>query len=194
MSEYSIGNLTFNSKAEAKQHIKDILNKDRFGNILNDYEEETIINLFYTRDKNIPKIKHSNIKFVYIRDNGKGSKEFVIKSFTGEDICFSYLKCFNEKTLKGKFSAACRNAILAHKPYCPKGYERHHAGRSMSEIIDLFIDEYNIILSEVEYIDKDFKDTNLKVKFYEFHDELAEYCILSHEEHMKLHKRTAENK
>jgi hypothetical protein len=185
--KYYIGDHEFKTKGDAKQAVKNILNKDRMNPRLDITEETFILCVFYNRESNRDRVELTNIAYIYIQDNGKGSNEFVIKTKDGQYIIFSYLKCFNEKTPRVKFSDACRLAIVPYKPYCPDGMERHHTGDTMSDIIDMFVSENNIDIHSIEYLDAEFKDPNMRSKFNAFHEKHAEYLIVTKEEHKKLH-------
>ena len=192
MSIYYIGDIEFKTKYDAKKTIKDILNKPRFEKRLTKSEETLVTDLFYSRDKNKVKISRENISYVFVAQNGIGSNGFFIKSKDGSVIDFSYLKCFNDLTPRGAFAAACRSAILPDKPYCKKGFERHHAGVPMAEIIDVFIEQTQIDLNAVEYYQKKFKNIYLASEFRKFHNKYARFEIVTTEQHKAIHQNSGE--
>ena len=164
----------------------------RFDPVLEGNEKTIVLDLFYSRDKNKEKIVRQDVQYVFVMENGHGSLGFFIKSNAGHVIDFSYLKCFNELSPKTVFSNACRAAILPDKPYCKPGYERHHAGKSMSQIINMFIEQKHIDLSKVNYSGKEFKDTGLVSAFRIFHNKHARFKIVTKEQHKAIHQNCGE--
>lgn len=90
-------------------------------------------------------------------------------------------------TPKRMFKDACRQSIKPLMPQCKKGYERHHANIRMAELVERFIDEYNIDIYSVNYFCDGFVDPMLIELFRQYHEKYAEYQIVTRKQHKMMH-------
>lgn len=85
------------------------------------------------------------------------------------------------------FKEACRQSIKPLMPQCKKGYERHHANIRMAELVEKFIDEYDIDINSTKFFKGEFLDSSMKNKFRIFHGKRVEYVVVPREVHEAIH-------
>jgi hypothetical protein len=106
-----IGKLTFDTKKDALEHFKQILNSYNFGEILNAKNFNDVCELLKIHEKSKEKVG-AGIKEIEIAEVRYNTKCFkLIRTDSSVDI-FSYTKCINGGfTPLTKFSRTCRDLI-----------------------------------------------------------------------------------
>lgn len=203
-----IGKYNFNFKKDALSFYKKILNSYEYGDILNDKDFESVINLLKTHEDAERKIGIGikEIKVDKVRYNTKCFH--LVKNDLTTDI-FSYTKCINGKySPMTKFNRTCREIItedlrLVKQAYFDKKSKKgrvkcqetnelcsweelnvdHRQPNTFSIIVDRFIEINNIDINTVEYLEiidavNNFKDKHIAVNFKKYHKEKANLRLI----------------
>lgn len=144
-----------------------------------------------------------------LKVSGKGFK-FVNKNGMWERISFKSccMTTPKDSTPREKFIEACRLAIRNETTQarldgigtkCPisgtllteDNVCTHHQGKSFAEIIDQFIMEHDLDITKLHYNlnhRKDFSDSDLRIRFKNYHQEYADLIAISIDAHKEIHK------
>ena len=203
-----IGHLRFDTKKNALNHFKSILNSYDYGQKLTDSDFADVSELIKTHREATEKI-------------GVGIKELRVEKITYNTRCFhiiredssleffSYVKCINGSTPPfTKFSRVCRDSIKDDirsvkqqyfDRYSNKGKVKcqetgefcsweelvidHRQPNTFSVIVDRFVEINQIDVDSVKYVENDmygsrFKDDSLTEKFKNYHKEKANLRIV----------------
>lgn len=203
-----IGKLTFDTKKDALEHFKQILNSYNFGEILNAKNFNDVCELLKIHEKSKEKVG-AGIKEIEIAEVRYNTKCFkLIRTDSSVDI-FSYTKCINGGfTPLTKFSRTCRDLIYEDlrnvkleyfKANSEKGFVKcqetgelckweelnvdHRQPNTFSIILDRFIEIKQIDINKIEYeevIDSVYTliDKELAKEFREYHKEKANLRIV----------------
>lgn len=203
-----IGKLVFESKKDALNHYKSILNSYDFGDELNTNDYNNVIDLLKTHPRAKEKFGSgvAKIRIAKLRYN---TKCFELVRIDGSTEYFSYTKRINSpKSRLTKFIETCRHTVqddlrlvkLAYfEKHSRKGKVKcqetsqllrweelnvdHRQPNTFSVIVDRFIELNNIDVEKVEYISfkgapDELKDEHLKHEFRRYHQEKANLRIV----------------
>ena len=200
----TVGELAFPTRKAATKYFKAILWKYKPGRAL-DFQDNLevieLLKLHYLFDQ----IRGAGGKYIYVDNDEKGGQCFHVKRVDGTSENFSYHKCIDgEPPAFTKFSNACRLAVEADLlVYKQKFFdnEEHicqstkepiewatadvdHVKRTFSELVDRFVDKYDIDLTKTEYetvgtYGSPLKDPLLAESFRRYHKEFALLRVVS---------------
>lgn len=198
----------FNTKKEALEYHKNILNSYEIDEKLN-YNDFIDIKNLYLYDKNI---KDININYILVKKHTKYSNKcFYIFFSDGASDIFSYRLAINGAlTNIQKFTHACREAveyrikklkrsIFKRRPvFCTlssrileweDAHIDHKAPLTFSVIVKAFIVSHDIDIDMIEFEEKDgivtFRDLGISVSFDKFHKNMALLRVVSKNENIK---------
>lgn len=180
----------FSSRSKAKEYVSGILRKYRAGQIVE--ESDVLWDALALRG-----IEKNRADKIIVDVNGFGSLGFEFLHPDGSQTPFSYRKCFEGHTGRGKtaqekdFSASCRTAI-AHDHPNNTGKQYHHAEIPFKEIVERFIADMQISVNEVEYRRLEhggvgFASMELEEQFRKYHREIAVLIPVSPKDHKVIH-------
>lgn len=185
-----LAGMTFASRSKAKEYVSGILRKYRAGQIVE--ESDVLWDALALRG-----IEKNQADKIIVDFNGFGSLGFEFLHPDGSQTPFSYRKCFEGHTGRGKtaqekdFSASCRTAI-AHDHPNNTGKQYHHAEIPFKEIVERFIADMQISVNEVEYRRLEhggvgFASMELEEQFRKYHREIAVLIPVLPEDHKVIH-------
>lgn len=185
-----LAGMTFASRSKAKEYVSGILRKYHAGQIV--AETDVLWDALALRG-----IEKNQIDKIIVDFNGFGSLGFEFLHPDGSQTPFSYRKCFEGHTGRGKtaqekdFVASCRTAI-AHEHPNNTGKQYHHAEVPFKEIVERFIEDMQIVVNEVEYRRLEhggvgFASEGLERQFQKYHREIAVLIPVLPKDHKVIH-------
>lgn len=107
---YTLGGLTFTSKAAAEHHAQDILYAYAPPAVLNDHDLQFVLDMLAYHRRAAEKIG-LGVQAIWIKRNQWGDATFQIERIDGTWADFSYRKCLAQENHASKVKAALRFAI-----------------------------------------------------------------------------------
>lgn len=211
-NKLKIMNKVFNTKKEALEYYKNILNSYDYDEELHYSDFEDIKNL-YLYDK---KLKDIEVKKILVKKHTKYSNKcFYIFMPDSTSEIFSYRIAINGAlTSLQMFRSACREAIyprlrktkisiFKNRPVeCAlsskeleweEAHIDHKAPLTFSVIVKAFIVANNIVLDKIDFKEDNgvvtFKDSQIAINFDEFHKNMAVLRVISKKENLKQSSR-----
>lgn len=214
-NEMTIGEKIFQSKKDALNYYKIILNSYNIGDCLTASDFKIILDLLMLHpnvnekiNKGVEKIRIAKIKY--------GNKAFEIVRFDSSAEVFSYIKCISSpRSSFTKFSQTCREVVqedirnVKQKYFdnnSKKGLAKcqetgqlskwkalvidHRQPNTFSIIVERFIEVYKIDIQNIKYLNRDnlpdkFEDIELTNNFRNYHQEKANLRIVRKECNLK---------
>lgn len=213
-SSFILGPVTFRTKGEAADAVRDVANRAEFNVPLHGVEKELILELLDRHHEAARKIG-AGIKDVVVRTNTYGQRGFYILRVDGSETDFSWTKCLTPPRAIDRVRNVLRSSVLAQKLERRDEYFRsrdiapceltgktitahachiHHEEPTFADLVRGFLAERAIAPESVEFVRADGVEGAtleaawawLATEFAEYHRHHARLLVVHAHEHLSL--------